>query len=201
MQGAFLAKYGVAKTLQFVLYTVDGKTLEPAATIVAGDVQIVIDGAAITPTTNLPTNEGGGIYSLVLTAAETTGERITVILDDVTATETFLGTALHVVTVGNASAQMEFDLDAASIPVTDAAAITGSVVDSAGTVTTAHTDLDTGAHTLTTNNIVVGRGIRWLTGALIGTISPIEAYNGSTGVATFSEGPVAPGNTDTFELV
>ena len=84
---------------------------------------------------------------------------------------------------------------------TDANAITGSVVDANGTLTTAHTDLDTGTHTLTTNDVVVGRAVRWLTGALVGLIQPIEAYNGSTGVITFVEGPAAPANTDTFELI
>ena len=89
----------------------------------------------------------------------------------------------------------------ASVTATDPNAITGTVVDRSGTETTAHTDLDTGAHLLTTNDILVGRAIRWLTGPLIGQIQPIEAYNGSTGEVTFSEGPVAPGNSDTFEIV
>jgi len=115
MQGPFFLKYNTAATIQFVLYTVTGETLQPSATIAVGDTKIVKDGGASANTTNTPVNEGNGIYSLDLTAAELSAERVTIVVDDVTATETFLGTALHVITYGNASATIELDLDVANV--------------------------------------------------------------------------------------
>lgn len=124
MQGPFWVKYATGATVQFVLYLADGTALQASATITTGDVKIVKDGAAIGNTSNLPVNEGGGIYSLTLTASELTAERVTVILDDATATETFLGTALHFVTFGNASAAIDFDLSQAT-PAVDVTEIAG----------------------------------------------------------------------------
>ena len=97
MQGPFELIPEESNIVQFVLYDSSGKTLQASATIASGDVRRITDQAASANTTNLPVNEGNGVYSLTLTAAECdeANELITVTLDDQTATETFLGTALQ----------------------------------------------------------------------------------------------------------
>lgn len=202
MQGPFFVGYGAGATVQFVLYDSSGKTLQSSATIASGDVKIIKDGGAATNTTNLPTNEGAGVYSLTLTAAETQAERLTVILDDASATETFLGTALHFVTVGNASATLDFDLMDATPDVNTVNSPKGSVSFTVGstnlTATTCSTNL---SGTYTTDNIFQNRLIVWLTGSGAGSVCFIEAYDGSTGDLTFSEAIVTPANGDTGLIV
>lgn len=202
MQGPFFVGYGAGGTVQFVLYDSSGKTLQASATIAAGDVKIIKDGGASANTTNLPVNEGNGVYSLTLTAAETQAERLTVVLDDASATETFLATALHFVTVGNASATLDFDLMDATPDVGTVTSPKGSVSFTVGstnlTATTCSTNL---SGTYTTDNLFQNRLIVWLTGNLTGSVSFIEAYDGSSGDLTFSEAIAVPSNGDTGIIV
>lgn len=109
-----LAKYGVALTAPFVLYTADGKTLQRSATFAAGDVKIQKDGGALANVTNLPTDTGDG-YSISLTATEMQAARIHIFISDQDATQVWLDTAIYIETYGNASGQHEFDLDTAAV--------------------------------------------------------------------------------------
>jgi len=109
-----LRKYGVLltteKAIQFTLYQVDGKNIEPAATFAAGDIKISKNGGAEVDTTNLPTDEGSG-YSLILTAAELTASRIRLFIVDQTATKVWLDIEVNIETHGHASAMYAFDFD------------------------------------------------------------------------------------------
>lgn len=59
---------------------------QTAATLAAGDWKVSIDGGAFANTaTSTPTNEGQGVYSLPLTAAEVNGSVIMVVGHDVAA--------------------------------------------------------------------------------------------------------------------
>ena len=98
-QGPFECIAGEDTNVQFVLYTADGNALQASATIASGDVKYVNNLGAATNVTNLPTNEGVGVYNIVVDAADFTtfGVKGTIILDDATTPETFLGTSLDLV--------------------------------------------------------------------------------------------------------
>lgn len=63
-----------------------GSQSAAGATFAAGDVRYSIDGAAFANTTNLPTDETDGFFSLALVAAETNGSVICIAIKDQTAT-------------------------------------------------------------------------------------------------------------------
>lgn len=84
-------KYGVALDIYFALPSPAATSSDRFITssiagtpIVAGDVQISIDGGAVANTTNLPSQvtAAKAVYKLTLTAAEMTGTNITVLLVD-----------------------------------------------------------------------------------------------------------------------
>lgn len=218
--GPFLKRYSTEATVQFVLYTADGKALQPSATIASGDVKIVKDGGAAANTTNLPVNEGNGIYSLTLTVSEMTADTITVILDDATATETFLGTALLIETFGEGSVSASnIGLDLSSTIPADlekidgstsyvsslsqqlalVAAATGNAVTNAGNTTTSFiTDL-----TLATDDILNYRVLKFTSGSLslVGKYVYIRDYDGTTKTVTTTDCGVIPTSTDGFIIV
>lgn len=77
--------YGEAATLIFPLLdkgTTNFDSTPP--TFAAGDVKIIKDEAVAANTTNLPTHEGNGIFSLALTATEMQAARIAVTIIDQT---------------------------------------------------------------------------------------------------------------------
>jgi hypothetical protein len=90
-----------------------------------------------------------------------------------------------------------------SIPSTinavDPNRITGVITGNTSTETSGYTNLRSQGYVL--DNVFVGRGIRWLTGALVGMISPIEYYNGATGYVIWSEVPTPPSVSDSFEII
>lgn len=112
-----LRKYNVAATVLFPLIGRGLSDLKTGATFAAGDVKIIKDEGASANTTNLPTDEGNGVYSLALTATEMQAARIVVTVVDQTAPKAFEDQLLLVETYGNASAQHEFDLDLAALTV------------------------------------------------------------------------------------
>jgi hypothetical protein len=84
-------KYGVALDIYFALPSPAASSSDRFITssiagtpIVAGDVQLSIDGGAVANTTNLPTQvtAAKGLYKLTLTAAEMAGTNISVLLVD-----------------------------------------------------------------------------------------------------------------------
>jgi hypothetical protein len=96
-QGPYFAIPGEINNHQFVLYTADGTALQPSATLAAGDFKEVTDQGAAANVDTLPTNEGSGVYNWAQSAAESiAGAKVTMVCDDQTATETFLGTSLNV---------------------------------------------------------------------------------------------------------
>ena len=93
MQGPFLRPYGRAATINFHLFEVDGINLRTDATVGTADLDIMIDEATETSCTNAATDEGQG-YSLVLTAAEMTGQRITIYVIDAATKVWYSGDAI-----------------------------------------------------------------------------------------------------------
>ena len=102
MQGPFLRPYGRAATINFHLFEVDGINLRTDATVGTADLDIMIDEATETSCTNAATDEGQG-YSLVLTAAEMTGQRITIYVIDA-ATKVWLDDVIAIETTNHPSA-------------------------------------------------------------------------------------------------
>jgi len=114
---AELLKYNVSDSIYFPL--IDRGTVDfenTPVTFAAADTKISKDGAAFANSTNLPTHIGGGIYKLVLTAAELSAKKIIVKLVDA-ATKAFEDQAILIDTYGNASGQHAFDLNQAIQPV------------------------------------------------------------------------------------
>ena len=75
-------RYNLAQTIYFPLITSGGTDFQTTWTPAAGETQISIDGGAFANSTNTPAHEGNGIWSLALTAAETSGGLIVVTLID-----------------------------------------------------------------------------------------------------------------------
>lgn len=221
MQGPYYGSYGVSTAFQFVLYLADGTALQPSATLAAGDAKRVINGGTLTNTTNTIVNEGGGVYSLTLTAAEMTGERITIAISDQTATQTFLDTALHVVTVGNASANLEFNLNSAMSTQAVSSVIGnvgGNVVGSVGSIPTPTgrsvltVDDTTVTPTTTTLAILeaspfsqddspIGRKLYFADGVNVGVETFILDWDDSEKTMIYRAIPAAPSDGDTIWIV
>lgn len=107
-------KYGQSKTILFALIDRGTQDFENTpVTFSAGDVKIIKDEGSAANTTNLPTHEGNGVYSLVLDATEMEAARIAVTLID-SATKAWEDHAIFIETYGNVSAEHLFDLDSAN---------------------------------------------------------------------------------------
>jgi hypothetical protein len=104
-----LAKYGVAFTVDFALHALDGQSLQKAAVHAAGDTILMKDEAAEANTTNAFVDRGSG-YSLALTAAEMTAARLLLMIDDQSGPKVWLPKSYEILTFGNASAHIGFDL-------------------------------------------------------------------------------------------
>lgn len=98
-------KYATATTIDFPLVKPDGIDFEVSATFAAGDAKISKDSAAASNTTNLPV-DSGLFYSLTLTAAEMTAQRVIITLID-SATKVWLDEAIIIETYGSASAGID----------------------------------------------------------------------------------------------
>jgi hypothetical protein len=68
-----LRKRNTATTVYFPMIERDAADFETGWTPASGDVQYSVDGAAFSNTTNLPSHEGNGIYSLSVEASEING--------------------------------------------------------------------------------------------------------------------------------
>ena len=77
-----LARYGEQQTFYFPLITSGGTDFQTTWTPAASETQVSIDGGAFANTTNTPSHEGNGLWSLTMTAAELSGERIVVSVID-----------------------------------------------------------------------------------------------------------------------
>lgn len=74
--------YGVSRTIYFPLITAGGTDFQTTWTPAAAECQVSIDGAAFGNSDNTPAHEGNGVWSLVLSASEMSGEIIVVTLSD-----------------------------------------------------------------------------------------------------------------------
>lgn len=111
-----LRKYGAASTIYFMLGDATTDVFETAATYAAGDVKISLDGGAPGNTTNGFTHVGGGMYALALVAAELQAAQVGIVIADQDG-PVWDPIAILIDTYGNASAQHEFDLDAANVTI------------------------------------------------------------------------------------
>lgn len=127
MQGNHLRKYGVATTIDFELFEVDGIDFRIDAADGGADCTIRKNQGADATCTNDFADEGLG-YSLLLSATEMQAAVITLYIVDATATKVWLDKAIHIETYGNASAQHAFDLD---LPGVTIAAMNSNVIDAA----------------------------------------------------------------------
>lgn len=165
--------YGEACTIYFELYEVDATALLAAApTFAAGDVTLVIDGAAAANATNTPAYEGGKVFSLALTAAEVTGAEIALVISDQTATQTWYDKAILLRTFGHPDAYDPDGVVAAGLLSAGGAA--------GGTLPAGFPTYDISGYVLE----VIG-------GAGVGTITYIATYNTGSGAFTLEENALA----------
>ena len=106
MSDYLLAEYGRAKTIHFDLVEVDGVDLRVNAADSGANCIVMTDEAAEGTATNDFVDEGTG-YSLVLTAAEMAGARITVYVVD-SATKAWLDKTIQIETYGHPSSAHPF---------------------------------------------------------------------------------------------
>lgn len=126
---AELRKYNTSTTILFPLIKAGAQDFATNSdyTPVSGDLQISKDeGAFVNTNTTTPTHEGGGIWSIPLTATETSASRIVLRLVD-SATKAVEDQAILIETYGNASAQHAFDLDTATQNVNVSSMSAGTV--------------------------------------------------------------------------
>ncbi len=102
----YLAEYGRAKTIHFDLVEVDGVDLRVDAADGGSDCIVMTDEAAEGTATNDFVDRGSG-YSLLLTAAEMAGARITVYVID-SATKAWLDKTIQIETFGHLSSAHPF---------------------------------------------------------------------------------------------
>jgi len=148
MGSIYLRKYGVATTVDFCLYELDGTDLQTAAASATGDVNLIRDEAAPEQLdANAFVNEGV-VYSLALSAAEMTAARVTVYIVDQSSPKIWLDKVLLIETYGHASGQHAFDLGTATQDVNVASI---SNIDFSATM---KTSLDTIGDTVVTNSTI-----------------------------------------------
>ncbi len=112
-QMVHLRKYGVATSIDFSLFEIDGVDLRVDAVYAAGDVKIMKDEGAEANVASGFVDEGS-TYSQPLAEAEMQAARIVLVLIDQTAPKAWLDDTIIIETYGNASAMHAFDLDNAT---------------------------------------------------------------------------------------
>ncbi len=211
---AELRKRGSSSAVNFPLITKGRADFDATpVTFASGDTQISKDQGAFANTSNNPSHEGNGTYSLALTATELTCSRAVVTMIDQTDPKAWEDQAVNVDTYGHPSAQHEFDLDGAAPNVTLAdavehggatatAVINGIISGTAsGTPTATTTPASDLPSSLDTDHYK-DRTIVFLDGDRIGAAKLITGYNGGTKVLTheaFTSTGAASG--DTFKIV
>ena len=108
---AELRKYGVETKILFPLIGAGNVSFTTGLTDGGADCSVMKDEAAPGTATNDFVEEGGGFYSLVLSAAELTAARVVVTVIDATVPAAFEDQAIIIETYGHASAQHNFVAD------------------------------------------------------------------------------------------
>jgi len=136
MPDHYLRKYGVATTVDFGLYKLDGTGLKVDAASATGDIKIMKDeGNEGNTTADAFVDEGQG-YSLALTNTEMTAARVVIYIVDLSSPQVWLDKQLIIETYGNASAQHIFDLGTATQSVNLIADQSAATIGTVNTVTT-----------------------------------------------------------------
>lgn len=204
-------KYGQLADIWFPMI-IKGETNFASAglTFEAADVKLVTDGGGPTNATNTPTHVGGGLYHLVLEAAEMEYSYVQVILHD--DDEQFEDQCILIKTYGDTSAAVRWDFDTVVPEVNviqiqnseDAAyylslGAMGLIYGSAtGVPTTVNMATDL---TETEDDQYKDRSVVWISGVLKGQAKVITAYDGTAKVVTFEETTSAPSAADEFIIV
>lgn len=185
-----LRKYGAAATVLFPLIARGLSDLKAGATFAAGDGKLIKDEGASANTTNLPTDEGNGWYSLVLTATEMQAARLALSVVDQSSPKVFEDQAFTVETYGNGSAQHELDLDDATLDVNvtsiaagainavaiatdaiDTDAIAAGAIDAAALATDAVNEIADGVLSRPISNVEPSGAFRTLYGAIAALVN------------------------------
>lgn len=141
MADHYLRKYGVATTIDFSLYKLDGTGLKVDAVSATHDIKIMKDeGAEADTTADAFVDEGQG-YSLALTATEMTAARVVIYIVDLSSPQVWLDKQLIIETYGNASAQHAFDLASATVNLSSTSEGQIDTIDTNAAAIKAKTDL------------------------------------------------------------
>ena len=114
MSSHYLRKYGVAVTIPFELYKLDGTGLKTDAASATGDITLYRDEGANEVLDADAFVDEGVSYSLVLSQAEMTAKHIIIHIVDQSSPQVWLDKVLIVETYGHASAEHIFDLGTAT---------------------------------------------------------------------------------------
>ncbi len=117
-----LRKYNVQKTIYFPLIETGGEDYTVAAVHVAGDSQRSLDGAVFGNTAAGFVNEGNGVYSILVGAAELQSEITVITVIDQTPAKVWQDQTIIIQTYGNPAASFAFDLDTATVVASSVAA-------------------------------------------------------------------------------
>jgi hypothetical protein len=187
-----LIEYNRAQTIYFPLITSGGTDFQTTWTPATGETQYSIDGAAFGNTSNNPSHEGNGIWSLALTAAETSGTRIVITVIDAGADCEDQAVVCNTILSGQINATKGIITGAV-----DNADFTPTTTALEGTRTSPNTTEET------TADHYNGRLILFTSGALLGQMSDITDYElaNSKEKFTYSALTEAPATTDTYVIL
>lgn len=189
MGDTLLAEYGRAKTIHFELFEIDGIDFRVDAADSGANCIVMTDEAAEGTATNDFVDEGTG-YSLLLTAVEMAGARITVYVVDA-ATKVWLDKAIHIETFGHQSS---------AHPNLSPYWTNGAVAAAAQTSTVFIVD----GFTEATDDHLIGGTVVFTSGVNLGQARPISDYDDTTGTQTITVGEAfiaAPADNDEFVIL
>lgn len=162
---AELRKYGAATTILFPLIERGAVDFETGVTFASGDVKIIKDEGAAANTSNLPSHEGNGIYSLALTATEMQAARIVITVIDASPTKVWEDQAILMDTYGDVSAQHGFDLGD-TLPDVKVVSFASGVISAYALATDAAEEIADVLLKRAISNVEPGAGFRTLYGAI-----------------------------------
>lgn len=127
---SILRKFGVESKVSFPAIDYGGTDYIASGEgmFTTGDVKISKDEGGFISSINLPVHLGNGMYSLTLTSGELGAARVVVVIIDQSSTKEWEDQSFAVDTYGDASAQHEFDLDAASVTVGDLSTASANLI-------------------------------------------------------------------------
>jgi hypothetical protein len=100
----FMRQYGVADSILFPLYSINGSDIQASADFEIGDINLIYDSGTEVNATNLPVDLGNA-FELELTSLELTHKKILVIVSDKSTVKKWLDTSISIETYGNENAE------------------------------------------------------------------------------------------------